>query len=186
MFVWWWFIKVNVKSRRPILMQRKLLIYFIICFLPCQLLAEQSIQSEKIAAKILKKFMLIEKHRAEYKKKKASLNKTIITVWYKVDNIKKIIVETKSEIGTSQDNFYLDNNKLILCRSITKSLLLGNSGKMLNDAKIDKQYLLYQNGELVKPRSSRQINQKYLELGIAKRNLLIETLAKIFISPDTK
>lgn len=163
------------------MINKKLFFLILICFLPCQLLAEQAPAPQQIAAQILKKFMAIEKQSADYKQRKVRLNKTLITAWYKANDIKKIIIESETKIGTMQDNFYLDNNELILCRSITKTLILEADGKLSKDKKVDKQYLLYQSGELVKP--STQINQKYLELGIAKRNLLIETLAKAFIQP---
>ena len=167
-------------------MKHKILLLMLCCFMPCQIFAESAANSQQIAERILKKFMAIEKQTIDYKKKTFILNKNIITALYQGNVIKKIIIETENEIGTTQDNFYLDNNELILCRSITSNMSLGADGKLSKAKKSDKQYLLYQAGELVKPSSNLQINQKYLDLGIAKRNLLIETLAKAFIADSNQ
>ncbi len=163
-------------------MNKKIIIFLMSFLLSCQLMAGQRSEPQQIAAKILNKFMAIEKQVANYKKKNLSLNKTLITVWYQDNNIKKVLIESENEMGNMQDNYYLDENELILCRSITNNFSLEADGKLSKEKKIDKQYLLYQSGELVKPSSSPQINNKYLELGIAKRTLLIETLAIAFIN----
>ena len=119
-------------------MKHKIFIFILVSFLPCQLLAEQSSEPQQVAAQILKKFMAIEKQSSDYKRRKFILNKTLITAWYEANNIKKIIIETESEIGAVQDNFYLDKNELILCRSITNTFSLGADGQLSKDKKIDK------------------------------------------------
>lgn len=162
-------------------MKYKIFIFLLVSLLPCHLLAAKVSPSQEVAAQILKKFMTIEKHSHDYKQRKLSLNKTLIRMWYEDSNIKKVLIETKDELGTTQDNFYFDKNALILCRSITNNFSLGADGKLSKEKKLDKQYLLYKAGELVKPSSSPNINQHYLDLGIAKRNLLIEILAQAFI-----
>lgn len=133
---------------------------------------------------ILNQFVTIEKNQVEYAVQTKKLSdESQITVWSKDGSIKQVIINAKSPVAKSEDHFYFDEQKLILCRSITESFKISATGELSEKAETEKHYLLYKKGELIKPNVSGNINQTYIDLGMEKRNLLIQSLAQAFIKP---
>lgn len=129
---------------------------------------------------ILKTFMKIEKNKSKIIIKNKDLQDgTVLSYWFKNGRLQKLIAYSKDEFGNSEDHYYFDDGALILCRAIRNYYPLDDKGQQSNELKTEKFFLLYKQGELIKPDQNAQNHQSYIDLGIEKRHALIDYFAQV-------
>ena len=156
---------------------KKTLGWLLVCLLPFSVVIA-SPQEEANA--ILKTFVAIEKSKNELNIKNKTLSDgTMISFWSNKSQLKKLVIQSKDEFGKTADHYYFESGALILCRSIHDYYPLDAKGQQSSELKTDKHFLLYKQAELIKPNADAPSNQAYVDLGIEKRNTLINYLTKV-------
>ena len=123
---------------------------------------------------ILKKFITTEKNKSQMLIKQKKLEEGIeLTYWIKNGRLQKLIAHSSDEFGSSEDHYYFDEGALILCRAIRNYYPLDKKGQQSKELKTAKHFLLYRQGELVKPDPNAANHQSYMDLGLEKQQALM-------------
>ncbi len=137
---------------------------------------------EEEANAILQTFLTIEKNKLQMTEKNKVLNNgTKLTYWVKNGKLQKLIANSKDEFGDSEDHYYFDEGALILCRAIRHYYPLDEKGQQSSELKTAKFFLLYKQGDLIKPDPNASNHQSYMSLGLDKRHLLIEYFSQAIV-----
>lgn len=123
---------------------------------------------------ILKKFIATEKHKSQMLIKQKKLEEGIeLTYWIKNGRLQKLVANSSDEFGSSEDHYYFDDGVLILCRAIRNYYPLDEKGQQSTELKTAKHFLLYRQGELIKPDPNAPNHQSYVDMGLEKQQALI-------------
>lgn len=134
---------------------------------------------EVVSKQIFKKLVAIENQLSQLTKKERALGSfdsddTHLTLYYQGKQLKKAVIYY-ADIGSNKvDHYYFANNQLFLCRSLVQEQTDETEAK---NTTANKAYYLYQQGSILRPPSSGQVQQTYMIKAKQKRNKLISALA---------